>query len=160
MLYEIKVLKAPWPQGAKVGDVIDMPYLPAWAEGKCSVARDGAEADFTLERKDVVEGDGAGAALPSGEAINAQVADLQRQLSETEGRASGLSDTVGRLLDELKEGVSEALVTEKKLSDAESAKAALLKDKATAEDEIKQLREKLAASESALAAAKPKGNGK
>ena len=34
MLYEIKVLKAPWPAGAKVGDVLDMPYLPVWAQGK------------------------------------------------------------------------------------------------------------------------------
>ncbi len=90
MLYEIKVLKAPWPKGAKVGDVIDMPYLPVWAEGKCSVALDGAKADFTLDRSDVVEGDGTGTTLPSVDAINAQVADLQRQLSETEGRASGL----------------------------------------------------------------------
>ncbi|RZL51639.1 MAG: hypothetical protein EOP70_18445, partial [Variovorax sp.] len=65
MLYEIKVLKAPWPQGAKVGDIIDMPYLPAWAEGKCSVALDGAKADFTYDRSDVVEGDGSGAALPA-----------------------------------------------------------------------------------------------
>jgi hypothetical protein len=160
MLYEIKVLKAPWPKGAKVGDVIDMPFLPVWAEGKCSVALDGAKADFTLDRSDVVEGGGAGTALPSVDAINAQVADLQRQLNETEGRASGLSDTVGRLLDELKEGVSEALVTEKKLADVEAAKAALLEDKAAAEDEIKQLREKLAAAESAVAAVKPKGNGK
>jgi len=49
MLYQIKVLKAPWPECAKVGDVIDMPFLPIWAEGKCSVAPDGAEATLQYE---------------------------------------------------------------------------------------------------------------
>lgn len=44
MLYRITVLKAPWPSGAVVGDVIDMPAVPAWAAGKCEPASDGAAA--------------------------------------------------------------------------------------------------------------------
>lgn len=35
MLLTITHLKAPWPEGAKVGDVIDLPSVPVWALGKC-----------------------------------------------------------------------------------------------------------------------------
>ena len=124
MLYEIKVLKAPWPAGAKVGDVIDMPYLPAWAEGKCSVARDGAEASFSYDPREVTGGAQAGTATAA-DALGAQVVELRE-----------------------------------KLAAAEKDNGDLKADKESAEAEAKQLREKLAAAEAALAAAKPKGNGK
>lgn len=35
MKLRIEVLKAPWPQGAKVGDVVEKDGIPAWAAGKC-----------------------------------------------------------------------------------------------------------------------------
>ena len=35
MLLTITHMKAPWPEGAKVGDVIDLPSVPVWALGKC-----------------------------------------------------------------------------------------------------------------------------
>jgi hypothetical protein len=42
MLLTITHLKAPWPQGAVVGDVIDLLGVPSWALGKCTAAPDGA----------------------------------------------------------------------------------------------------------------------
>lgn len=42
MLLTITHLKAPWPAGAVVGDVIDLPSAPPWALGKCTAAPDGA----------------------------------------------------------------------------------------------------------------------
>lgn len=94
MLYEIKALKAPWPAGVKVGDVIDMPYLPAWAEGKCSVALDNAEADFVYEPKEEIDDSGqAGAKKARGNqdrelAILQAVEQLQEQLAaEAQARA-------------------------------------------------------------------------
>lgn len=36
-LYIIKHLKAPWPKGAKVGDIIEFDVLPGWAAGKCEL---------------------------------------------------------------------------------------------------------------------------
>lgn len=42
MLLTITHLKAPWPQGAVVGDVIDLPSVPSWALGKCTAAPAGA----------------------------------------------------------------------------------------------------------------------
>lgn len=83
MLYEIKVLKAPWPKGAKVGDVIDMPYLPAWAEGKCSVALDGAEADFAYDPRKQVVSDAAGA-TSAAEALHLEVVELREKLAAAE----------------------------------------------------------------------------
>jgi hypothetical protein len=40
MKVQITHLKAPWPEGAGVGDVVELqaPELPAWALGKCTPA--------------------------------------------------------------------------------------------------------------------------
>lgn len=43
-LHRITHLKAPWPSGAVVGDVIELERVPAWALGKCEPAPEGAEA--------------------------------------------------------------------------------------------------------------------
>ncbi|MCT9812424.1 hypothetical protein N0K08_17410 [Acidovorax sp. Be4] len=47
----IQTLKAPWPTGAKVGDVVSFEgeVAPAWAVGKYALAPDGAEADHKYE---------------------------------------------------------------------------------------------------------------
>ena len=45
MKLRITHLKAPWPPGAGVGDVVelDVPEVPGWALGKCQPAADDAE---------------------------------------------------------------------------------------------------------------------
>ena len=51
MKLTITHLKAPWPTGAVVGDVIELASVPAWALGKCAPADDGAKVtvcDVTL----------------------------------------------------------------------------------------------------------------
>ena len=42
MKLTITHLKAPWPTGAVVGDVIELAAVPAWAVGKCAPADDSA----------------------------------------------------------------------------------------------------------------------
>ena len=42
MKLTITHLKAPWPTGAVVGDVIELASVPAWAVGKCVPAADDA----------------------------------------------------------------------------------------------------------------------
>lgn len=55
MRIQITQLKAPWPAGAAVGDVLDLPAVPAWAVGKCQQVGDdvaatiGAKADGASE---------------------------------------------------------------------------------------------------------------
>ena len=42
MKLTITHLKAPWPTGAVVGDVIELASVPTWAVGKCAPADDSA----------------------------------------------------------------------------------------------------------------------
>jgi hypothetical protein len=49
MLHTITHLKAPWPLGALVGDVIDLPSVPVWAVGKCTPADADAVATVALD---------------------------------------------------------------------------------------------------------------
>jgi len=43
MRVQITHLKAPWPAGAVVGDVLDVSEVRPWALGKCKQVEDGAE---------------------------------------------------------------------------------------------------------------------
>lgn len=69
----IQTLKAPWPTGAKVGDVVSFEgeTAPAWAVGKYTPASEGANADFHYDPK-VITGDGSGQALAPVSADDAQ----------------------------------------------------------------------------------------
>lgn len=57
MRIQITHLKAPWPLGAMVGDVLDLPVVPVWAVGKCKQVEDDTELT-------IATGDGSGEALP------------------------------------------------------------------------------------------------
>lgn len=50
-------MKAPWPAGAGVGDVLELPSIPGWALGKCEQVSD--KTPLTI-----VQGDGSGEKLP------------------------------------------------------------------------------------------------
>ena len=49
MKVKVTALKAPWPDGVKVGDVVSFDALPAWAVGKCVQAPDDAEVTAAVE---------------------------------------------------------------------------------------------------------------
>lgn len=72
MKVTIQTLKAPWPAGAKVGDIVafDGDTAPAWAVGKFAPAPDNAKADFHYEPKAVTDG--------SGHALSLAIADEAR----------------------------------------------------------------------------------
>lgn len=60
MKLTITHLKAPWPAGAAIGDVIELPSVPPWALGKCAPAAEdaaatvvfGAQADAPADKPD------------------------------------------------------------------------------------------------------------
>lgn len=52
MLLTITHLKPPWPAGAVVGDVIDLPSIPTWALGKCAAAPQGAVVTIATQAAD------------------------------------------------------------------------------------------------------------
>lgn len=93
MKVRITNMKAPWPKGSGVGAVvsIDGDVLPGWAGGKCTRIEDGAKADFAYEPPELV-GDGTGAALPSIDAVNAEIADLQAKLTAADAAVAKAKD--------------------------------------------------------------------
>ena len=56
MKVTITHLKAPWPAGAKPGDVVelDVAEVPGWALGKCAPAADDAPVTITAEPELIV----------------------------------------------------------------------------------------------------------
>lgn len=49
MKVTVTQMKAPWPAGAAIGSVVELPYdtIPAWAVNKCTEAPAEVEAAFT-----------------------------------------------------------------------------------------------------------------
>lgn len=80
MRLQITYLKAPWPEGAVVGDVLDLPTIPAWALGKCKRVAD----NFPVT---IVQGDGSGEKLP--EADGEQKTDGQDSVSAESSESDG-----------------------------------------------------------------------
>lgn len=52
MKLKITMLKAPWPEGAGVGDVVELPRMPGWAIGKCLEVADDTEVTAAFPEKD------------------------------------------------------------------------------------------------------------
>lgn len=66
MKLRITQLKAPWPQGANVGDVVevDAPLVPAWAAGKCDQVGDDEVATVAYSEPQESKADPATVAKP------------------------------------------------------------------------------------------------
>lgn len=122
MKVRITHLKAPWPAGAKVGDVVQFEgKAPAWALGKFVEAGDDARADHVYEPAEVLVGDGSGSALPSIDAVNADLEALRAQLAAADDatlQARDEADAERKRSDELAE----------KLLAAEAARDAAMQD--------------------------------
>lgn len=96
MKYEITHLKAPWPDGAKVGDVFeagDGP-VPAWALGKVRSVHDDAKATIALPRRKPLDGEITGGSADantpvSREQFEAETIEQQAQRERDELEARG-----------------------------------------------------------------------
>lgn len=70
MRLQITHLKAPWPLGAVVGDVLDFPDMPSWAAGKCKQVEEPtvesmcAEILANIDGGQVAAGEGEGVGQP------------------------------------------------------------------------------------------------
>jgi len=67
MRVEITHMKAPWPEGVVVGDVLELDVVPVWAVGKCKQVGDDVELT-------IITGDGTGEALPPVDDEQAKIA--------------------------------------------------------------------------------------
>lgn len=90
MKYQITHLKAPWPAGAGVGDVIDMDDLPAWALGKATPAPEGAKVTVSFKKADPA----TAGSNPNAEraAAEAKTAALAAEASQLGIKVDGLAD--------------------------------------------------------------------
>lgn len=79
MKVTITHMKAPWPEGAGVGDTVELqgPVLPAWALGKCVPAADDAEV-FAPAKADTQAG---------GEAVATEAAPRKGKAAKADTQA-------------------------------------------------------------------------
>lgn len=142
----VTALKAPWPEGAKVGSVVAFKGAPpAWAAGKFGPAPEDAKADFTYEPAEVITGE-IGMALPSIDAVNAEVADLQAKLAVAEEANDELA---------FKLKASESALSDLQVQHEATVKAADAQ-KAEHDAALGEMRTKLAAAEAAATKGKAK----
>lgn len=153
MKVTITTLKAPWPEGAKVGDVVSFrgEHAPAWAIGKFTPAADDAEVDHKYKPPVIVSDLGAvePAAQHAAEA-QAFIDGMRTKHGEEVAALRQQIEDGGRTLQEALDAnqvVGGELATAKADADAQRA-------------QMSELQAKLADAEKALAAAKPRGNGK
>lgn len=125
-LYIIKHLKAPWPKGAKVGDIIEFDVLPGWAAGKCELG--GSQPTVFSDQE--ASGDGSGAALapvdPDAAKIAAAMADASEQLvrtrimAEQKATLEAQGKTIEGLIADVKAGLAESQLLEQQLATAKA----------------------------------------
>ncbi|WP_054075841.1 hypothetical protein [Comamonas testosteroni] len=151
MKVRITERKAPWPQGAKVGEVVDFEgdTVPGWAQGKCHPVDDDIEAQHQYEPPGAIrvpkaapasKSDGDLKVLIAGvESLSLDVTSLRSQL-ELQGA------TVGQLIEDVKTGVALERSLLDQLADAINLAGT---EKARADE----LQAKLAAAEQAAAEA-------
>lgn len=162
MKYRIEVLKAPWPKGAGVGDVIEFVTLPTWAAGKCVPAGDDAEVTTAF-------GDDDQPTAPQPDKLDelrdaAQAAlDRQRQdhLVELQALRAQFDAEVrkGTELQKRFDALTNEFADQRdKLVAADGAAQAARAEAADAAAKLTKAEEALAASEKALADAKAAGN--
>ena len=175
-LYIIKHLKAPWPKGAKVGDIIEFDELPGWAAGKCEPG--GSQPTVFADQE--VSGDGTGAALapadPDSANIAAAMADAAEQdrlerariMADQKATLEAQGKTIEGLIANVKAGLAESQKLEKQLAAAKVDLEASLSREATlqghltdtqklneaAAGEIEKVRGQVADLQAQLAAAK------
>ena len=128
MLYAITHLKAPWPHGAVVGDVLDLQVVPAWAVNKCAPAPDDAVA--TVELEEISDADTQAAAIDqAAEAHALELAELRAALEQ----ANGAIDALRSELDASKASAAELQAQlDAKVADVDPATAALQEAEAQA----------------------------
>lgn len=137
MKARITHLKAPWPLGAKVGDVVEFETVPAWSVGKFEKVGD--DEAVTLEFGELVFGELAQVVLEGDsaevQALKSEIADLTDKLAG-EQKAKDEAGALALMAQEQSEaiiaGLNERLSAAK--AEAEAAKASAAESAAQAAD--------------------------
>lgn len=156
-LYTIKHLKAPWPAGAVVGDVIEFETLPGWALGKCE--QGGTQATVFAEQ--AVEGDGTGEALapvdPDAAKIAAALAAAEEQARrELHDRVMAAEQALAVAKADLEASLAREATLQATLTDAQKLGDAVVGELEAARTQVAELQAQAAAK----AEAEPKPEAK
>ena len=91
MKARITHLKAPWPLGAVVGDVVEFASAPAWAVGKFEQVSDdeAVTLEFGEPVKVVLEGDSAEV-----QALKSKIAELKAKLEAADAAAADQAEVL------------------------------------------------------------------
>lgn len=157
MKVTITTLKAPWPEGAKVGDVVRFPgdHAPAWAVGKFKPAAQDAEVNHKYAPPEIKEVPDV-TSRPVEVSVQ-QMASAQAFLDDLRAKHDEQLADLRKQVDGGGKTLQDALDANQVLSgELETAKA----DADAQRRLVTDLQAKLVDAEKALAAAKPKGNGK
>lgn len=133
MKARITHLKAPWPSGAKVGDVVEFQAVPAWAVGKFQEV--GGDEPVTLEFGEPVLVELSGGNASEVEALKAAVSDLTAKLAEevkAKDEAVALALMAQETWDVTVAGLNDQLSAAK--AEAEAAKASAAESAAQVAD--------------------------
>jgi len=122
MKARITHLKAPWPLGAKVGDVVGFESAPAWAVGKFEQVSDDEPVTLAFGEPVLIELSGGDASEIEG--LKAAIADLTAKLAD-EQKAKDEAGALALMAQEQSEsiisGLNEQIAAAK--AEAEAAKA-------------------------------------
>lgn len=130
MKARITHLKAPWPLGAKVGDVVEFESAPAWSVGKFEKVGD--DEAVTLEFGEPVVINLSGADSAELGKLNAAIADLTAKLQAADqlvaqhAESAEVSRAALETADAAIAGLNEQLVLTSQEADAAKASAAEL----------------------------------
>lgn len=148
MKVRITERKAPWPQGAKVGEVVqfDGDTIPGWAVGKCVQVEDDTEAQHAYEPRERVSDPRPVGPVSLTPAQQKELAErfeaLERDRSELIEQLSTQGRNIEQLTGDLQASVKEEGALREQLASAVQLAAT---EKARADD----LQAKLAAAEQA-----------
>lgn len=123
MKVTVTQLKAPWPAGTVVGQVIDLhgcAAVPAWADGKCKPAPDDAEAAHVWTRPEAKVVDAKPVESSAAEDLQA----AQALLAEAQTEADELRARVAKAEEALAQRDAELAEARAALAKAEEALAA------------------------------------
>ena len=148
----IKTLKAPWPKGAKVGDIVsfDAETAPAWATGKYTLAPEGAEVDFQYEPNLAVPLEAAAPPQDPAEAkIAAALAAADEQARiELNDRVTAVEQALAAAKADLEASLSREASLQAALTDAQKLSNAVIDELEKARAQIAELQAQAAAPKS------------
>jgi hypothetical protein len=112
MKVTITHLKAPWPAGAAIGDIVEVgDTMPGCFVGKCKEADKGAKADHVYQQVPLVVTAPASLSVGAGTAVQTVDADAlkiaEKMLAEARTEADELRKAAERLTGERDEAVAE-----------------------------------------------------